>query len=93
MDESLHRLSKLFQALGNGIRLQLLITLQDGESDVSSLANEVNRSVNSVSHHLKILRDNNLLESRTEGKQRIYSLKRPSLLKEALSLQEFLERD
>lgn len=93
MDEVLHRLSKLFQALGNGIRLRILTRLRDGETNVTELADHVGKSVHTVSHHMRILRDNNLVNSETDGRQRIYGLKRPALVNAALALTEFLERD
>lgn len=93
MDEVLHRLSKLFQALANGVRLQMLVKLRDGEHTVSELSDHVERSINAVSHHLRTLRDNNLVVTRTEGRNRIYWLKRPGLVKACLALTKFLERN
>lgn len=92
MDEVIHRLSTLFQALGNGIRLRILETLQQGPENVSALAETVERPVNAVSRHLRILRDNKLVETRTEGRHRIYNLKRPKLIRACLAIKSFLER-
>lgn len=92
MDEVLHRLSTLFQALGNGVRLKLLETLRGDAKSVSELGNVVDRPVNAVSRHLRILRDNNLVESETQGKNRIYSLKRPTLVQACLGIKTFLKR-
>jgi len=92
MDEVIHRLSTLFQALGNGVRLCILQKLQEGSHNVSDLAEYVDRPINAVSRHLRILRDNKLVKSITEGRNRIYSLKRPKLVRACFSLTSFLER-
>jgi DNA-binding transcriptional ArsR family regulator len=92
VDEVLHRLSTLFQALGNGIRLEILRKLQEESANVSSLAEEVDRPINAVSRHLRILRDNDLVESNTEGRSRVYNLKRPDLVGACFALKSFLER-
>ncbi len=92
MDEILHRLSEMFQALGNGVRLQILLRLQEGKANVTLLANYVNRSVKTVSHHMRVLRDNDLVESHTKGRKRFYWLKRPKLVRAVFALKEFLER-
>lgn len=93
MKEVLFRLSKLFQALGNGIRLQVLRRLFEEEADVGTLAETVDKSIQAVSHHLRILRDNDLVSSRTAGQRRMYRLKRPELVRAYLALADFLERD
>lgn len=93
MEESIHRLSKLFQALGNGNRLRLLMKLQEGPHHVSELVDHINRTNNSVSHHLRILRNTDLVESETKGRKRVYWLKRPKLIKTCLGLIDFLKRD
>jgi len=92
VDEVIHRLSTLFQALGNGIRLQILQKLQEDSRNVSELADYVDRPMNAVSRHLRILRDNKLVKSVTEGRSRVYSLKRPNLVRACFALKSFLER-
>ena len=92
MEEVLHRLSTLFQALANGIRLLILTELQEGPETVSDLADRVNRPHNAVSRHLRILRDNDLVESESEGRNRVYDIKRPELVEACLTLRSYLER-
>ena len=92
MEESLHRLSKLFQVLANGVRLKLLKKLLNAESSVSVLSAFVDRSTQVTSHHLRLLRDNDLIASRTEGKHILYRIKRPILIKAALALGKHLRR-
>lgn len=92
MDEIDHRLSHLYKTLGNGIRIQLLQKLQSGTFSVTELAEHVDRSLNGVSRHLRILRDNDLVESETHGRQNLYRIKRPTLVDQCLSVRELLKR-
>lgn len=92
MDEADHRLSHLFNTLGNGIRIQLLQKLQAGACTVTELANHVDRPMNAVSRHLRILRDNDLVESESRGRNNFYRIKRPELVERCLTIRALLRR-
>lgn len=92
MDEADHRLSHLFKTLGNGIRIRLLQELQSGSRTVTELADHVDRPMNAVSRHLRILRDNDLVESESQGRNNVYRIKRPELVDRCLSIQTLLQR-
>nr|WP_232522190.1 metalloregulator ArsR/SmtB family transcription factor [Sulfuriferula plumbiphila] len=55
-------------------RLELLEALAQGERSVEGLANATGIPVANTSHHLQILRDSGVVQSRKEGLQVIYSL-------------------
>jgi DNA-binding transcriptional ArsR family regulator len=93
MDEIDHRLSQFFEGLGNGIRLQLVRELVGERLSVGELAETIARSNSSVSRQLNKLADKDIVQSETEGRRRYYFLKRPELVKEALALREFFERE
>jgi ArsR family transcriptional regulator, lead/cadmium/zinc/bismuth-responsive transcriptional repressor len=62
-------------ALGDPTRLMLATSLRDGsELCVCDLAWVVERSQNLVSHHLRRLRVDGLVQSRRDGKMVLYSL-------------------
>lgn len=92
MDEVDHRLSHLFHTLGNGIRLELLLKLQAASCTVTELAEHVDRPINAVSRHLRILRDNDLVESRSHVRHNVYQIKRPELVDRCLSIRTLLKR-
>lgn len=66
--------ARVAKSLASPNRLDLLETLAQGERPVDALAQATGMSVANTSHHLQILRDSGLLESRKEGLQVIYRL-------------------
>lgn len=74
MEHDLDRLMALFRLLSDRTRLSLLLALTEGEQNVTALARRLGLPQPSVSHHLALLKLHNLLGSRRNGKQIIYSL-------------------
>lgn len=72
--ESFQEVSILFQQLGDGSRLRILWLLCHCEECVTNIAAALNMSKPAVSHHLRILKDNKLIESRREGKEVYYKI-------------------
>ncbi len=66
--------ARVAKSLSAPNRLELLETLAQGEKSVDALAQATGMSVANTSHHLQILRDSGLAESRKEGLQVIYRL-------------------
>ncbi|MBS3788131.1 winged helix-turn-helix transcriptional regulator [Candidatus Bipolaricaulota bacterium] len=66
--------SEIFRALSEPTRVKILYLLSNEEMCVHDLTTLINSSQSSVSHHLKILKLNNLVEARREGKAVYYSL-------------------
>jgi DNA-binding transcriptional ArsR family regulator len=65
-----HNISRVFTALGDEHRQRILLTFDKGERlNVGQLVSVSTLSRSAVSHHLKILRDAGVLESRKEGKE------------------------
>lgn len=69
------QLASAFRALGDPTRLTLALALRDGgELCVCDLAWILERAQNLVSHHLRALRTDGLVDYRREGKMALYSL-------------------
>ncbi|MDA9074558.1 metalloregulator ArsR/SmtB family transcription factor [Amylibacter sp.] len=66
--------SKLMGMLSHPIRLKLMCLLQSGDKSVLNIAKNVNLSQPAMSHHLKKLRDQNLVKTRRDGQTIYYSL-------------------
>lgn len=66
--------ARVAKSLASPNRLDLLETLAQGEKSVDGLAQATGMSVANTSHHLQILRDSGLVESRKEGLQVFYRL-------------------
>lgn len=69
------QLARQAKALGDSTRLALAsVLLEGGELCVCDLAWVLERAENLVSHHLRVLRSEGLVESRRDRKMVIYSL-------------------
>ncbi len=62
------------KAISEENRLKILCILRKGELCVCEVWQHLGLSQNLVSHHLKVLKDFDLVESRKEGTSVIYSL-------------------
>ncbi len=73
-EEELYDLAELFKVFGDSTRIRILFVLFEAEVCVCDLAAALNMTVSSVSHQLKILKQNKLIKSRREGRSVFYSL-------------------
>jgi predicted transcriptional regulator len=92
MDEFVFRMSKFFEVLGNAVRFNILLLLKEGSWTVNGLAEELHRTQQSISRQLKVLRDHQLVSSKTRGCYRDYYLKREDLLDKAVEMYSLLTR-
>jgi DNA-binding transcriptional ArsR family regulator len=60
--------------LADVTRLKILLTLAEGESDVTGLCRRLGRPQPTVSHHLAILRGSRVVLARRDGRQIFYRL-------------------
>jgi DNA-binding transcriptional ArsR family regulator len=73
-DQDLEQLTALFRLLSDKTRLNILLLLADGERNVTSLCEQLQLPQPTVSHHLGLLRVNNVIGNRRKGKQVFYNL-------------------
>lgn len=67
-------LNHTFSALSEPNRRHILNILKQGEMPVSDLAKDLNITLATVSHHLDVLKRADLISSRRDGQQILYSL-------------------
>lgn len=67
-------LAETFQALGDSSRIQIVWALSHGELCVGNIAEVLEMSQPTVSHHLRTLRNLKLVKIRKEGRTSFYSL-------------------
>lgn len=65
------------KAIGNGHRAEIIDLLAQGERSVDEVASDIAQSVANTSHHLRLLADVGLCESRREGTRIYYRLASP----------------
>lgn len=73
-DTDLDQLTTIFRLLSDKTRLNILMLLAGGERNVTTLCKELSLPQPTVSHHLGLLRMNNLITNRRNGKQVFYGL-------------------
>lgn len=73
-EDELCDLAELFKVFGDSTRIRILYVLFESEACVCDIANALNMNQSAISHQLKILKQNRLVDSRREGKSIIYSL-------------------
>lgn len=72
--EVLFDLADLFKIFGDSTRIRIMFTISDREMSVLSIAEALNMEQSTISHQLRVLRQNKLVRVRREGKQIYYSL-------------------
>lgn len=73
-DEILCDLADLFKVFGDTTRMKILYILFESELCVCAIAELLNMTQSAISHQLKVLRDNKLVDNRREGKTIYYFL-------------------
>jgi DNA-binding transcriptional ArsR family regulator len=74
------KLQLLFQTLGDGNRLKIINFIGEKECSVSEIVESTGLSQPLVSHHLRTLRESNILETKRSGPFVYYRLRDPRLL-------------
>jgi len=73
-DRDLEQLTAIFRLLSDKTRLNILMLLSQGERNVTALCDQLRLPQPTVSHHLGLLRMNNVIGNRRDGKQIFYAL-------------------
>ena len=73
-EEIIFDLSNFFKVLGDSTRVKILFALLNKELCVHEISNLLGMSQSSISHQLRVLRDNKLVKAKRLGKMISYSL-------------------
>lgn len=73
-EEELYDLADLFKVFGDSTRIKILLVLYEGEMCVYDIAQTLSMTQSSISHQLRVLKQNRLVKFRKEGKIVFYSL-------------------
>lgn len=75
MDEKeLEKLERIYKMFGSGVRLKILLALEEGEQSAGQLAAVCGLSQSAASHQLKDLKQHKIIKSRKDGMNVYYSL-------------------
>lgn len=78
-ESELQRLAEFYKLLGSPVRLKVIFALGKGELCVCDLAHILGLSMPATSQQLKQLRQQGLLNHRSDGRMSYYSLAKPRL--------------
>ena len=73
-ETELYDLAELFKVFWDSTRIRILFVLFEAEVCVCDLAEALHMTQSAISHQLRILKQNKLVNSRREGKSIFYSL-------------------
>ena len=73
-ETELYDLAELFKVFGDSTRIRILFVLFEAEVCVCDIAEALHMTQSAISHQLRILKQNKLVNSRREGKSIFYSL-------------------
>ena len=73
-DTTAQHIAELFSILGDTSRVKIIAALLKGSLNVQALADEVGISPSGISHHMRGLRQMNLVRAHKQGRQVFYSL-------------------
>lgn len=78
-EATLGLIAQRFRAMGEPMRLRLLMLLQDGERSVSELVSQLHTSQANISKHLQVLSACGLLHRRKRGLNVFYTIADPNI--------------
>lgn len=91
MESNFYHIARMFKAFDDESRLRILALLRGGEQCAGDLVNKMNISQPTLSHHMRILCDSGVVQSRKDGKWVRYSIN-PVGRAHLLSLMEEMTR-
>ncbi len=75
-----HSYTKFFDTIGNKTRLKILEILQVRPMSVTEICNTLSEEQSKISHNLRCLTECHFLDVKQQGKKRIYSLNKDTIL-------------
>ena len=74
IESELYELADLFKVFGDSTRIKILYVLYENEMCVFDIAKILNMTQSAISHQLRVLKQNRLVNYRKEGKTVLYTL-------------------
>jgi ArsR family transcriptional regulator len=93
MENKKYRALKLFKAISNSCRYKLITLLAEKEYEVNELVNILNKPNSTVSNHLKILRDLDIVSFYTKNTTVVYSLRMKRVYEIIKTVEDLFERN
>ncbi|MFX0202681.1 MAG: ArsR/SmtB family transcription factor [Candidatus Hodarchaeota archaeon] len=87
-EDKIQRISKIFSALGNDIRVKILLLVSETRKPlhIKAVAKALNMDYAALYRHVKVLQRSGLLEIFEVGRSRVLSLKNSEMLKQLIEI-------
>lgn len=85
--------ANLFKTLSHYKRVQIIQLLRKSELSVSEIHKKLGYSQSNISQHLMLLRGNNIVEARKDGKRVFYKIRTKKLIKLCDLINKILDSD
>ena len=82
--------AKLFKALGDENRLEILMLIKEKEICATDILGNVSIGQSTLSHHMKILCECGMVNCRKSGKQTYYSISHDGAMQAEAYIEEFI---
>jgi DNA-binding transcriptional ArsR family regulator len=69
-----------FETIANSTRMKIIESLMKGDKSVNEICDEVKEEQSKISHSLRKLMECNFLEVQRQGKKRVYSLNKETVV-------------
>lgn len=87
-------IARIFTALGDPQRQRILLSFEPGERlNVGQIVEGSELSRSAISHHLKVLKEAGVLDSRKEGKEVYFWINKSRVLDALQTVQSYLHTD
>ena len=73
-EEIIYDIADFYKVFGDSTRIRILYALMEKELCVGDLVQELDINQSAISHQLRVLRQNDLVKFRKDGKTAVYSL-------------------
>ncbi|MEJ2252397.1 MAG: metalloregulator ArsR/SmtB family transcription factor [Candidatus Lokiarchaeota archaeon] len=90
MEEIMEMTADLMKVLADYSRLNIILLIKDGQKNPKEIEEELGRSQSTISQHLKILSDADIIDFEKNGKSKIYFLKNKEILNIIESIKWFV---
>ena len=87
-EDEIQRISKIFSALGNDVRVKILLLVSDTRKPlhIKAVAKALNRDYAALYRHVKVLQRRGLLEIFEVGRSRVLTLKNRELVEQLIEV-------
>lgn len=79
-DYTIDNVASHLEVMGNTTRLKIMYYLSVKEAGVLELSEQFDMSMPAISHHLRVLRDKDIVAKRQSGKNVFYKMEDPCLI-------------